>query len=198
MNTPHSAGIWSGLAWLNAPSDWSVAPDETLHAVSGPRTDFWQSTFYGFRRDDGHAFLRPVDGAFTAKVSFEGDYEHLYDQAGLMIRSNAENWIKLGVEWTDAAAHLSVVVTRNGLSDWSAQPFEKDGSVAIRVTRINSALILQWLDDGTWRMLRLAPSPEDAATLHVGPYLCSPEREGFRARFSDFEIGEPQVRQLHE
>lgn len=128
MNSNLPSGKWSKSEWLNPPQDWSVDADGALNSISDDRTDFWQTTFYGFQRDNGHALLRPVEGEFTAQLTFQGHYEHLYDQAGLMMRSGPMDWIKFGVEWTDEAAHLSVVVTREGLSDWSAQPITLDGS----------------------------------------------------------------------
>ena len=38
-----------------------------------------------------------------------------------MLRLDARNWIKCGIEYTDGMMHFSVVVTR-GVSDWSVIP----------------------------------------------------------------------------
>ena len=190
-------GPWEDTAWLHPPPHWSVDEGGVLHARTGPRTDFWQRTFYGFERDDGHALLRPRAGEFTAVLTVTGDYRHLYDQAGLMIRTNATAWIKFGIELTDGVPHLSCVVTE-GSSDWSAMPVTLDGPVSLRATRLGDAVLLQHdLGGGAWAMARLAPVPGSADTVGVGPYLCSPEREGFEARFTHFELTEPQVRELH-
>ena len=48
-------------------------------------------------------------------------YAALYDQAGLMVRQNAENWMKCGTEFFDGQRHGSVVFTRD-FSDWSSMP----------------------------------------------------------------------------
>ena len=77
--------------------------------------------FYGFLRDNGHAFLTPVEGDFTASATVTGKYEQLYDQAGLMLRVDERNSIKTGIEYTDGLMHFSVVVTRE-VSDWSVIP----------------------------------------------------------------------------
>jgi regulation of enolase protein 1 (concanavalin A-like superfamily) len=37
-------------------------------------SDFWRYTFYGFVRDDGHAWLTPVAGDFSASAVVTGDY----------------------------------------------------------------------------------------------------------------------------
>ena len=42
-----------------------------------------------------------MEGDFSAEVLVNGYYEELYDQAGLMLRVDALNWIKAGIEFTD-------------------------------------------------------------------------------------------------
>lgn len=190
---------FKNATWLNTPPACSADATGVLQATSGDRTDFWRITHYGFIRDDGHALLTPGPGDFTATLTFQGDYEQLYDQAGLMVRAGPENWVKFGVEYTDGVPHLSSVVT-HGVSDWSARPAPQamTNPITIRITRLGDCLLLQSLaDDGTWQMERLAPWPDDIADTMAGPYLCSPERDGFVARFIDFRLGEPLVDQLH-
>ena len=184
---------WPG-EWTSSPAAAHVA-DGTLHVTTQDRTDFWQGTFYGFHRDDGHALLRPApEGDFSVTLTFDGAYDHLYDQAGLMLRASPTAWIKFGIEWTDGAAHLSVVVT-DGRSDWSAQPVALDGPVTVRATRLGDAALLQWRDGPDYRMARLAPLPD--GPLRVGPYCASPERAGFEARFLSVAVGAPEVTALH-
>lgn len=188
---------WADMAWLNEPEDWSVDSAGVLHASSGHKTDFWQRTHYGFERDDGHALLQKRAGDFSAVLTFSGDYETLYDQAGLMARSGPTAWVKFGIELTDGATHLSVVVT-DGFSDWSAQPVLLDGPITLRMTRLGSVLLMQYAVNDGWQMARLAPLPDAATTVNVGPYLCSPERAGFKAHFQVWSLTDPQVKELHE
>lgn len=187
----------AGFEWLNPPPRWA-GDAEALEVETGVETDFWQDTFYGFRRDSGHAWLAPVDGDFSASVGFGGDYAALYDQAGLMLRQGPEAWIKAGVEFTDGLMHFSVVVT-GPRSDWSVIPLDGAGPetpVAVRVTRHGDAARVQYaLDGGAWRMARLAPFP--AGPAQVGPMACSPQRGGFVARFREMRIGPPIARALH-
>lgn len=191
------AQSWTEMVWLNEPADCDIDEAGVLHAVSGDKTDFWQRTHYGFERDDGHALLRERSGDFSAVLSVSGDYQTLYDQAGLMARSGPTAWVKFGVELTDGAPHLSVVVT-DGFSDWSAQQITLDGPVTLRMTRLGTVLLMQhWGREG-WQMTRLAPLPDAATTVSVGPYLCSPQRAGFKARFDNWSLTDPQVKDLHE
>jgi regulation of enolase protein 1 (concanavalin A-like superfamily) len=178
------------MEWLNEPPDWR---DEggTLSVTTGDKTDFWRKTHYGFLRDDGHFRHVPAPAEFTAEVAFRGDYRELYDQAGLMLRQDASNWIKAGIEYVAGRRMLSVVVTRE-VSDWSTMPCPDDSEwLRLRLTRIGTAVHVHWAADGAasdFRMLRLAWFPAGAAA--VGPMCCSPQRAGFAAAFRDFEVAE--------
>ena len=188
-------------AWLNPPPDCHLDSDKVLNATSGAKTDFWRTTHYGFIRDDGHALLTRRTEDFTATLTFAGKYEALYDQAGLMIRSGPDRWVKFGVEFTDGIPNLSCVVTHR-ISDWSARPAPEalDGPITIRATLMGDALLMQSSvsgSDGVWQMERLAPWPTDVTEAYIGPYLCSPERSGFEAQFLRCRISAPEVRDLH-
>ena len=188
---------FEGLAWLNPPLAETRSAGE-LTVKTRAATDFWQHTFYGFRRDSGHFLHRTVAGDFTASVKFIGRYEALYDQAGLMLRADETHWVKTGIEYTDGERHLSAVVT-NEFSDWSVLPYLHAGDeVSIRLTRHGEAIRIQFEDPATghWQMLRLAYL-KPAAELQVGVMCCSPEREGFEVTFRDFQIGPPIDRALH-
>ena len=190
------AAPFVAMSWLNDPPQWSVDGD-VLRVVTGSNTDFWRNTFYGFTRDSGHFLHTEVSGDFTAEVTISGEFEALYDQSGLMVRVDAANWLKTGVEFTDGAMHLSTVVTR-GFSDWSMAPVTaSDGRLSLRVTRHDTALRVQYRDDaGGWPLLRLGYLPM-TETVQVGVMCCSPERAGFAATFTDFGVGVPIGRDLH-
>lgn len=188
------------MKWINEPPEWQDE-DGILTVATGPETDFWRTTHYGFVRDSGHVYAQELTGEFSATVTFSGDYKALYDQAGLMLRIDERNWIKAGIEFTDGRHHLSAVVTRD-FSDWSVLPLDRDpGEVSLRISRYSGAeeapavRIEYALEGGAFQMLRLAYLPPSATVL-VGPMCCSPTRKGFVARFRDFKIGAP-VRDLH-
>ncbi len=186
---------FDGLAWLNPPLA-ETRDGGTLTVKTRKATDFWQQTFYGFRRHSGHFLHRTVAGDFTASVKFTGRYEALYDQAGLMLRADETHWVKSGIEYTDGARHLSAVVT-NDFSDWSVLPYRSSREeVSIRITRHGEAIRIQVEEDGHWQMVRLAYL-KPQAELQVGVLCCSPEREGFEVTFRDFKIGPPIDRALH-
>ncbi|WP_394890689.1 DUF1349 domain-containing protein [Mesorhizobium sp. AaZ16] len=183
--------------WLNEPSVWS-GDAKALELRTDAETDFWRETFYGFIRDNGHAFIRPVSGDFTVAAIVTGDYQALYDQAGLYLRADERHWIKAGIEYTDGMMHFSVVVT-NGVSDWSVIPLPDatpTDEIAVRLTRHGDAVRVQLSVSGAaWQMARLCPFQADDA--EIGVMACSPQREGFHANFRDLAVGPPIPRDLH-
>ena len=185
-----------GAAWLNPPPAWNRTA-EALTVETGDRTDFWRDTLYGFRRDSGHALLVPVEGDFTAHVGFDGDYQALSDQAGLVLRRDEAQWIKAGVELSDGVATLSVVVTQ-GASDWSTLPLGPGpGPQRLRLSRTGGAIVIQARNAANrWQLLRVAPFPE--GPVRIGPMACSPERAGFAARFTEFTLGPVVAQALHD
>src|SRR5687768_13773727 len=108
------------MQWLNEPPEWREE-NGVLTVTTGPKTDFWRETHYGFTRDDGHLRYETTEGDFTASVTFRCHYRKLYDQAGLMLRLDERNWVKAGIEFVGDRQRLSVVVTRD-FSDWSTMP----------------------------------------------------------------------------
>ena len=183
--------------WLNPPPSWSIEGGR-LTATTGEKTDFWQKTFYGFMRDDGHFLGIDAPDAFTVSVHVSGKFEQLYDQAGLMLRADHETWIKTGVEFTDGELFLSAVVTK-GASDWSVTlPPKPITDFWLRLTAKDGAVRIQYsLDAVTWPLLRLAAFPTNRP-LQVGPMLCSPERSGLQVAFDRFMLGPAIGTDLHD
>lgn len=183
--------------WLNEPKNWSWREDE-LEVETDEATDFWRETHYGFTRDSGHFFGVRTPSAFTAEFRVRGNYQTLYDQAGIMVRLDESRWVKAGIELSDGRAMLSSVLT-DGRSDWSTGPYEHDArDFRIRATVGNGVLRLQVSADGLlWPLMRLAPFPVAESYL-VGPMCCTPERGGLKISFSDFRLSAPLGKDLHD
>ncbi|GAA1891593.1 DUF1349 domain-containing protein [Asanoa iriomotensis] len=182
--------MFEGMTWLNEPTDWSVDGDE-IRAVTGPQTDFWRATFYGWTTDSGHFFSQPVTGDFTAEAVVSAAHTTRFDQAGLMVRADERNWCKSGLEVTSGVVQVSTVYTRE-FSDLSVAPLlGEPGVVSMRVTRFDAALAVHCrVGDGRWELLRLGHL-DLPATVDVGVMCCSPERAGLEARFRGFRVGPP-------
>lgn len=187
------------FTWLNEPPQWRE-DGHALHVTTGAHTDFWRRTHYGFIRDSGHFRYTSVGGDFTAEVFVAAAYEALYDQAGLMLRVDAKNWLKTGIEYTDGAMHFSTVVTREDFSDWSQQalPASAAQGIGLRLTRHAEALRVQFqLPGESWRPARLAMLPM-GQTVDIGMMCCTPERAGLQVTFRDFAVKPAISRALHE
>lgn len=189
--------MFESCSWHNEPRQWSL-DDGALTVRSDEKTDFWRDTYYGFTRDNGHFFGHARAGDFTASMRVQARYEALYDQAGIMVRIDEKNWIKAGIELSDGATCIGSVLTI-GRSDWSTSVYASDPSdFYLRVTVQAGVLRLQSSADGIrWPLLRLCPFPK-ASTYRVGPMLCTPERQGLDVKFSDFQIGSPNGKALHD
>lgn len=175
------------MQWLNAPVS-ALISGERLTVRSSPKTDFWRKTFYGYVTDNGHFFHLPVSGDFTLEARVDGKYAALYDQAGLMVRINADNWVKCGTEFFDNARHASVVFTRE-FSDWSTMNDQAaSGPVWWRAVRREDSLETLCSADGknftSVRMGYLAP----AATAEVGVMCAAPEGAGFECIFDNLKL----------
>lgn len=183
---------WQALTWLNPPPVCELRGD-TLVVQTAPDTDFWQQTHYGFVHDNGHFLSLPAPPEFSVQVRVRGEYQSLYDQAGLMLRASEQEWIKAGVEFV-GQQQLSAVVT-HGFSDWSVRPVGMPDFFDLKMTRRGDALSIQSrcfygekAQASDWSLLRLAYWPPDL-TDHVGVYACSPQPGRFEVTFSEFELG---------
>lgn len=180
----------SAMQWFNPPQSW----DENAGGITvttAPRTDFWQVTHYGFARDSGHFYYRTVTGDFTAQVYIAGQYQDLYDQAGLMIRQDERTWIKCGIEYVQGVQNASAVITR-GFSDWSVTPLPHNPpAIWLRVRREGSTVEVHYsLDGAAFTLLRLGYLSVVEA-LQVGLMCASPDGSGFTVKFQDFAITQP-------
>jgi regulation of enolase protein 1 (concanavalin A-like superfamily) len=183
--------------WLNEPARFSIS-DDALHVTTDARTDFWRETHYGFIRDSGHFYGFAAGDAFTAQVRVRAQFEQLYDQAGIMVRLDAERWLKAGLEFSDGHAMLSSVLT-DGRSDWATGVYTGDPTdFWLRVSVANGVLRLQVSADGAeWPLVRLCPFPEAPGYL-VGPMCCTPERAGLQVTFSGWALTSHLGKDLHD
>lgn len=179
-----------GLTWLSPPARTRITR-AGLWLRTRPRTDFWQQTHYGFRRDDGHFLHRAVAGDFIATAALRCAANARYDQAGLMVRVDADRWIKTSIEHDpDGPAMLGAVVTRDAISDWSMRPVAQPLVQHFSIRRHGpDYTLLARLDDGPWERLRLTRLHADPAEpVLIGPYACSPTGNGCTVVVEDFRL----------
>lgn len=179
--------VMSKYEWLNPPA--SVREEAGKMIVrTKPKTDFWRLTYYGYNNDNGHFYYIPVEGEFEFEARISGAYVAQYDQAGLMVRQNAANWMKCGIELVDGARFASVVMTRE-YSDWSTMPdLSKDAAVWWKAARMKDALEVSCsLDGKKYQVVRQGYFPPNVP-VHVGVMCASPVGEGFEAVFEGLKL----------
>lgn len=175
------------MKWYNEPPVWNVQ-ENIISVTSGLNTDFWRKTHYGFIRDTGHFYYQEITHNFIAEVKIIGQYQVLYDQAGLMIRENDQTWLKCGIEFVDSIQYASTVVTRD-YSDWSVVALPQNlTSLWLKLQRTGGTVEVQYsLDGEQFKMMRLAYLTE-TQTVQVGLMCASLEREGFEVSFENFQV----------
>lgn len=184
---PSMAQSLEKMNWFNEPAQWSVT-DGTLAMQVTPNTDYWRISHYGFTVDDAPFYYAEYGGEFEAKLKVSGDYKVRFDQAGMMIRLDHENYIKTGIEYVDGKYNVSTVVTHT-TSDWSVIALDRPvDALWIKAVRRKDAIeIFYSFDDKEYIMMRNAWI-EANRPVRIGMFAASPDGEGFKAVFSDFKV----------
>lgn len=175
------------MIWMNDPASWKKMGNQ-LTVRSRPKTDFWRKTFYGYITDNGHFFHLPAKGDFIFEARVNGRYVALYDQAGLMVRLDAQNWMKCGTEFFDSKRHASVVFTRD-FSDWSTMSDLSDTApVWWRAIRTKDSIETHCsLDGKNFAAIRQGYFPP-SVEVQVGVMCAAPEGPGFEAVFDNLKL----------
>ena len=175
------------MQWFNEPENYSIR-NGVLEMQVPAQTDFWRIAHYGFTVDDGSFLYAVYGGEFEAKIKVSGEYETRFDQAGMMIRLDHENYVKFGIEFVDGKFNISAVVTHH-TSDWSVirldEPVPHLWLKAVR--RLDAIELFYSFDDREYTMMRTLWM-QDNCPLQVGPVAACPDGQGFKARFSDFKV----------
>jgi len=186
---------WSEGTWTREPVSTSSDGD-AINVQAAAESDWWRTTSYGFIHDDGHALVKEFPNESAIEVSFILNYTEQFDQAGIFITSDSENWIKAGVEFCDGFPQVGAVVTQVN-SDWSVAPVAQwmNQEVTIRVSRSGDAVTVRAGINGDLRLVRVAPL-DPTLTWSAGPMFCAPTRAGLVVTFTRWADG-PADSELH-
>lgn len=182
-----SAQTLEKMQWFNEPENWTIKNNSLTMQVT-PQSDYWRISHYGFTVDDAPFIYTTRGGEFEVKVKISGDYKVRFDQAGLMLRIDKENYIKAGIEYVDGKYNLSCVVTHH-TSDWSVIELDKPvEAVWIKaVRRLDAVEIFYSFDDVNYTMMRNCWLADNSPVM-VGMMAACPDGNGFEARFESFQI----------
>ncbi len=184
------------MQWFNEPESWSITNNQLTMQVT-PQSDYWRISHYGFTVDDAPFLYTTRGGEFEVKVKISGDYKVRFDQAGLMLRTDKENYIKAGIEFVDGKYNISCVVTHH-TSDWSV--ITLDHSIDFiwikAIRRLDAVEIFYSFDDKNYTMMRNCHLADNTPVM-VGLMAACPDGKGFEARFESFKITHlPDLRRL--
>ena len=108
------------LIWTRKPE--RVFMDETkVEIITECGTDLWQRTYYGFQNDNAPVLqTKTADTYFSFTVRTRFESKHRFDQCGVAVYLDSENWLKASVEYeNEEYQRLGSVATNHGYSDWA-------------------------------------------------------------------------------
>ena len=184
------------MIWFNEPEQWEIKGGMLTMAVT-PQSDYWRISHYGFTVDDAPFYYATYGGEFEVKVKVSGDYRERFDQAGLMLRIDPENYIKAGIEFVDGKFNISTVVTHH-TSDWSIIKLDKAVPyIWIKaVRRLDAVEVFYSFDDKEYTLMRNAWL-QDNTPVMVGMMAACPDGKGFQALFENLLVKQlPDIRRL--
>ncbi len=181
------------MEWTRAPKLYSVSEDR-VEMMSDPFTDLWQRTYYHFRNDNAPVLQMSTEEAFFSfVVKTEFDSKVRFDQSGIVMYLDSDNWLKASVEYEDGVIQrLGSVVTNNGYSDWAS--VDVDASIKsawFRLSRREDDFCIEYSADGQdFKQMRISHMFHGKGAVRFGVYACSPEDSSFRAVFTNMELTE--------
>lgn len=182
--------LWN---WTRKPNYFNIS-DEKIEIVSEPKTDLWQRTYYHFRNDNAPLLqISTSEKFFSFTVKTQFDSKHRFDQCGIIMYLDSENWIKASIEYeNEKFQHLGAVVTNNGYSDWSTTEIDANiKSMWYRLSRRKDDFKIECSIDGKeFKQMRICHINKATDKINFGIYACSPENSSFKATFTKMEITE--------
>ncbi len=176
--------------WMNEPAN--VRFDEKgMNVLAKYRTDFWCCARYNFRKDDGHFFFCYVLGDFCCDLNWEFTSAGLFDQCGIMLRTDVNNWFKCSIMYEqENAPMLATSLTIDGYSDLATIPLPTGVKrVWYRLKKHKGCYIASYsLDGQNYIQLRKFYLIHDVDDVKVGAYICSPQKEDFTAILHEIKL----------
>lgn len=182
--------------WTRQPQSWKIE-NGRVEVVTRPHTDLWQRTYYHFQNDNAPVFQAETDNpyfSFVVKTEF-ADSCHRFDQCGIVMYLDSENWLKASVEYENGDyQHLGSVVTNEGYSDWATTVMDASiKSMWYRFSRRGDDYRVECSLDGMqFDQMRVCHMRKGAGKIRFGIYACSPEASSFKAVFSNMQMLECQ------
>jgi len=181
------------LTWIRESKQYEISQDH-ITITTDPNTDLWQRTYYGFRNDSAPVLQMVTQKKyFSFSVKAEFDSHFLFEQCGLAIYLDSDNWFKASIEYEDEHnSKLGSVVTNEGYSDWATTDISSNiRRMYYRLSRRESDYLVEASEDGTnFKQMRIFHLFQGAGEITFGLYACSPLDSSFTAKFSEMKLTE--------
>jgi uncharacterized protein len=132
-----------------------------------------------------------TDFTFTVKAKF--NLKMMYDQCGVVIYQDSNNWFKASIEYEkDKYQSLGSVVTNKVYSDWATMNISaKIEHMYYRLSRRSSDFLVEnSLDGMNFKQMRIFHLFEGQGLVNFGVYACSPLESIFDAVFTELKLCE--------
>ena len=180
------------LTYINSPQ--VEIKDGLVDFTTKPNTDLWQRTYYGFQNDNAPCVQVKTSEkyfSFITKVKYYS--KRRFDQAGIVLYLDSENWLKASVEYeNEKIQRLGSVVTNNGYSDWATSNISSEvKEMYYRLSRRESDFCIENSLDGiNFNQMRICHLSKGDGEISFGIYACSPENSSFKSVFSDLLVSD--------
>ena len=179
------------LKWIRKPKNFKIS-ENRIEIITEPHTDLWQRTYYRFRNDNAPVLqLETSEKYFSFIVKTEFESKHRFDQCGVVVYLDSDNWLKASIEYeNEKFQHLGSVVTNNGYSDWATTEIDSNiKSMWYRLSRREDDYCIECSEDGiTFKQMRICHMWNGNDVIRFGVYACSPEDSSFKSTFTCMEI----------
>lgn len=185
--------VKENLYWTREPRQATIT-DTLITITTDPKTDLWQRTYYGFQNDNAPVLQMKTSRkffSFTVKTSFNSSA--LFDQCGIAIYLDSQNWMKASIEYeNEEYQRLGSVVTNNGYSDWATHDIPSSiKEMWYRLSRRGSDYYIETSTDGVnFHQMRAFHLFHGDGEISFGIYAASPVDHSFTAKFTNMEVSE--------
>lgn len=183
----------SKLKWTREPKAYCIN-ENRIEIITNPHTDLWQRTYYHFQNDNAPVLqMATKENFFSFIVKTEFESKHRFDQCGVVMYLDSENWLKASIEYeNEEYQHLGSVATNNGYSDWATTAIDASiKSMWYRFSRREDDFCIECSTDGkNFSQMRICHMFSAIDEIRFGIYACSPEDSSFKAIFTNMNVTE--------
>ena len=177
--------------------EWLNEPEEVYFGENGmkvralPDTDFWVNAKHKFAKDNGHFFFRRLQGNFSMTAKWRFYRPEAFEQCGLMVRIDKNNWLKLSLmPQNQEDNRIATISATSGCPDWAVHEIEMPHEeIWYKLRRVNGEYFLYYsLNGRSFNLLRRCTLLYDMDEVKAGAYICSPQRDDFEAVLESIDI----------